>query len=54
MKLNKGVLSLILLLLGMTALAIGISKDNDLFSYAAIALVLTSLVLGRRKPQGKK
>lgn len=49
MKLDKGLIALILLILGMIALAIGISTDNNIYTYAAIALVLISMVLGRRK-----
>ena len=52
MKIHKGTIALILLIVGMIALAIGISTNKDVYSYIAIALVLISLVLGRRKRPG--
>jgi len=36
------------LILGMTFLTIGISADNKMFSFAAIAFVIISLVTGGR------
>jgi hypothetical protein len=36
------------LILGMVFLVIGIATDNTAFSYAAIAFVLISLILGGR------
>ncbi len=51
MNLNKRNASMILLFLGMIALAIGFSTDNDLFSYAAILFVSISLLLSRRSPR---
>jgi hypothetical protein len=54
MNLNKRNISMILLFLGMIALAIGLSTDNDLFSYAAIAFVSISMILSRRNPRKRK
>jgi hypothetical protein len=54
MNLNKRNVSMILLFLGMIALAIGISTDNDLFSYAAIAFVSISLILSWRNPRKRR
>lgn len=51
MNLNKRNISMILLFLGMIALAIGLGTDNDLFSYAAIACVSVSMILSRRNPR---
>jgi hypothetical protein len=48
MKQNKRKVSGIFLILGMTCLVIGIATDNTIFSWAAIAFVLISLVLGGR------
>ncbi len=49
MNLNqRKAVSIILLIVSMIFLAIGISADNNLFSWIAIALVLISLVLGGR------
>ena len=45
---NRRNLSMIFLVLGLVFLAIGISIDNTIFSYAAIAFVLISLILGGR------
>jgi len=54
MNLNKRNVSMILLILGMIALAIGISMDNDLFSYTAIVFVSISLILSWRNPRKRK
>jgi uncharacterized membrane protein len=40
--------SSIFLILGLTFLALGIATDQTLFSWAAIAFVLLSLILGGR------
>ncbi|MHB8777022.1 MAG: hypothetical protein ACYC6R_04565 [Anaerolineales bacterium] len=45
---NKRKLSGGFLILGMAFLAIGIASDNTAFTWAAIALVLISLILGGR------
>ncbi len=45
---NKRRASTIFLILGLVFLVIGIGTDNTTFSYAAIAFVLISLVLGGR------
>lgn len=39
---------MVFLILGMVFLTIGISIDNTAFSWAAVAFVLISLVLGGR------
>jgi hypothetical protein len=54
MNLKKRNASIILLFLGMIALAIGLATDNDLFSYAAIAFVSISLILSRRNPRRRR
>jgi hypothetical protein len=46
MKENKRRASGAFLILGMAFLVIGIAADNTAFSWAAIAFVLISLVLG--------
>jgi len=48
MKLNKRKASGTFLILGMTFLVLGIATDNTVFTWAAIAFVLISLVLGGR------
>lgn len=48
MKLNKNTISTALLLLGMAFLTIGIVTDNRIFSWAAVAFLLLSLLLGGR------
>jgi len=48
MKQNKQKASMVFLVLGMTFLVIGIATDNTAFSWAAIAFILISLVLGGR------
>ena len=48
MRTNKRKISGAFLLLGMTFLVIGIAADNTAFSFAAIAFVLISLILGGR------
>ncbi|MBL8079253.1 MAG: hypothetical protein JNM55_14910 [Anaerolineales bacterium] len=45
---NKKQASTIFLILGMVSLLIGLGSDNTIFSYAAIAFILISLVLGGR------
>lgn len=47
MKPNKRA-SMAFLILGMVFLTVGIATDNTVFSWAAIAFVLISLVLGGR------
>ena len=51
MNLNKRNAAIILLILGMIALAIGLSTNNDIFSYAAIVFVSISLILSWRNPR---
>jgi hypothetical protein len=48
MTLNRKKISTIFLILGMTALLIGLGADNRIFSYAAIVFILLSLILGGR------
>ncbi|MEP7134818.1 MAG: hypothetical protein ABI904_07775 [Chloroflexota bacterium] len=48
MRANKRKISGAFLLLGMTFLVIGIATNKTIFSMAAIACVLVSLVLGGR------
>lgn len=48
MNINKRKFSGALLLVGMVFLVIGITTDTVIFSWAAIILVLLSLVLGGR------
>ena len=45
---NRRSLSTIFLILGLIFLGIGIGTDSTIFSYAAIAFVLISLILGGR------
>lgn len=48
MKLNKRNLSAVFLILGLVFLVIGIGTDNTAFTWASVAFVLISLVLGGR------
>jgi membrane protein implicated in regulation of membrane protease activity len=48
MKQNKRVASSAFLILGMAFFAIGLSTDNTAFTWAAIAFIIISLVLGGR------
>ena len=48
MKFDKRKASGFLLILGMAALVVGIVTDNTAFSWAAVVLVLLSLILGGR------
>jgi len=48
MNTNKRKASGFLLILAMVFLVLGISTDNTLFTWLAIALVLASLILGGR------
>jgi hypothetical protein len=48
MKLNKRNVSTVFLILGMVCLVVGLSTDYKIFSWAAIAFVFISLVLGGR------
>jgi len=54
MKINKRGLSSIFLILGMSAFAIGWSTDNTIYSWAAIAFILLSLILGGRWMRPRK
>lgn len=56
MKINNRRISVYLLILGMTFLAIGFVTDNTIFSWAAVFFVLLSLILGGRwlRPRMKK
>ncbi len=48
MKTNRQKVSAYSLLIGMTFLAIGIATDNKIFSWAAIAFIVISLIAGGR------
>ena len=48
MQLNKRNISMVFLIFGMAFLTIGISIDNEVFSYAAVVFVLISLITGGR------
>ena len=48
MKQNKQKASSAFLILGMTFLVLGLATDNTAFTWAAIAFVVISLVLGGR------
>lgn len=54
MKTNKRKASGAFLILGMVFLVIGLSTDNTAFSWAAIAFILLSLVLGGRWMRPRK
>ena len=54
MKQNKRKISGAFLILGMVFLVIGLATDNTIFSYAAIAFVLISLVTGGRWMRPRK
>jgi len=54
MKLNKQKASGAFLILGMAFLVIGIATTNTAFSWAAIAFVVISLVLGGRWMRPRK
>ncbi|MBE0683489.1 MAG: hypothetical protein IH589_16395 [Anaerolineales bacterium] len=51
---NKRKTSTVFLILGMVFLIIGVSTDNVVFSWAAIAFVLISLFLGGRWMRPRK
>ncbi len=51
---NRRSFSTIFLILGLVFLGIGIVTDNTTFSYAAIAFVLISLVMGGRWLRSRK
>ena len=48
MKQNKRKVSGAFLILGMVFLTLGLATDNTAFSWAAIAFIVISLVLGGR------
>jgi len=48
MKIDRRKLSGYLLILGMMFLTIGISTDNTIFSWVAVACVVISLIAGGR------
>jgi hypothetical protein len=48
MKQNKQKASTAFLILGMVFFTIGLSTDNTVFTWVAIAFILVSLVLGGR------
>jgi hypothetical protein len=54
MKQNKRKLSGYSLIIGMVFLVLGIATDNTIFSWAAIAFVIISLVLGGRWMRPRK
>ena len=51
---NKRGISMVFLILGLTFLTIGISTDNKAFTYASIAFVLISLIMGGRWMRRRK
>lgn len=51
---NKKRISMIFLVIGMSALVIGMIIDNTIFSYAAIVFVFLSLILGGRWMRPRK
>lgn len=48
MKQNKRVASNVFLILGMAFFAVGLGTNNTAFTWAAIAFIILSLVLGGR------
>jgi len=54
MKLNKRNSSTIFLVLGMVFLILGISTNNTVFSWIAIAFIVMSLVAGGRWMRPRK
>lgn len=56
MKLNKRGTSSVFLILGIAFFAVGLSTDNTAFTWAAIAFLVISLVLGGRwiRPRRRK
>jgi len=48
MKQNKRIMSGAFLIIGMAFFAIGLSTDNTVFTWIAIAFIVISLVLGGR------
>lgn len=46
MKMNRRNISTVFLILGIASLAVGISIDNTVFSWAAVAFIVISLVAG--------
>ena len=48
MKMNRRNISAVFLILGMAFLAVGISIDNTIFSWAAVAFIMISLAAGGR------
>lgn len=55
MQLNKRNISMVFLILGMAFITIGISTDNETFSFIAIVFVVISLMASiNRKRPGKK
>jgi hypothetical protein len=54
MKTNKRKVSSIFLILGMTFLTLGLVTDNTLYSWAAIAFIVISLVTGGRWMRPRK
>lgn len=48
MKLSKRKASRAFLILGMAFLVVGISTDNTAFTWASIAFIVVSLILGGR------
>ena len=54
MKQNKRKVSGVFLIIGMTFFAIGLYTDNTAFTWAAIAFIIVSLVLGGRWMRPRK
>ncbi len=46
MKMNRRNISTVFLILGIASLAVGISTDNTVFSWTAVAFIVISLVAG--------
>jgi membrane-bound ClpP family serine protease len=54
MKLSKKNISVVFLVLGMAFLALGFSTNNKIFSWAAIACIVISLIAGGRWMRPRK
>ena len=54
MKVDRRKISAYLLILGMTCLTLGIVTDNKIFSWAAIAFIVISLITGGRWMRRRK
>jgi hypothetical protein len=55
MKINRRNVSAVFLILGMVFLAVGVSTQNNVFTWGAIAFIVISLAAGgRRAKPGRK